>query len=193
MKKVIIALSFIVATTNIASAQSDMSVHKNAATALTFTENNSSPTNQHAIQQHLSQAGINIEKNIHSGTAFSQLDSHEKAAIALSFTQNNTSPTTLSSIQSHLEKSKNFKPNQAKSATLFADMNEHEKAIVMLNLNKNSSSEYIQNEIKNHLKALNWFLYKPYYIHDNNMAFTSLLTLKIKPIILYSLSINLMN
>ncbi len=109
MKKIIIALSLIAATTHIANAKSDMDIHKNAATALTFTENNSSAANQYAIQQHLSQAGINVEQTIRSDIPFSQLDNHEKAAIALSFTQNNTAPTVLSSIRSHLEKSTSFK------------------------------------------------------------------------------------
>ncbi|HGN1706147.1 TPA: hypothetical protein ACKRTE_002016 [Providencia rettgeri] len=155
MKNVIFTLSLVFSTMSLAHAQSIVDIHKNAAYALTFTENNSSPSTQQAIKKHLNQAGIDTEKSIASGTSFSQLNNDEKRAVSLSFTQNNTSPTIQKMIQDSLNHSKKTKLSHSKSIESFADMNEHESAIIVLKSHKNSASTPIQNEIEKHLKIIN--------------------------------------
>ncbi|MGG4608036.1 hypothetical protein [Providencia sp. Me31A] len=152
MNKVIFTLSFVFFTTSLAHAQSPIDMHKNAASALTFTENNSSPSTQQAIKKHLNQAGIDTKTNIAPGKSFSQLSSEEKRAVSLSFTQNNTSPTIQKMTQDSLKHSEENNEYHTKSITSFSDMNEHEIAIITLNSHKNSASEPIQNEIKKHSK-----------------------------------------
>lgn len=152
MNKVIYALSLVFATTSLAYAQSVVDIHKNAATALTFTENNSSASTQKAIKNHLNQAGVNTEKNIAPGKSFSQLSSEEKMIVSLSFTQNNTSPSIQKMTQDSLSNSDKNKSPHLKS---FIDMNENERSIIMLRSHKNSASEPIQNEIKKRFKRIN--------------------------------------
>ncbi|WP_404462382.1 hypothetical protein [Providencia rettgeri] len=107
MNKFVFALTLLVSTTQVALAQTNAEIHENAATALSFTENNTAYSNLKAINRHLNQAGISTNKNTRSTEPFSQLDSHEQAAIALSFTHNNTSASILNMIEKHQEKSKN--------------------------------------------------------------------------------------
>ncbi|MEW2741465.1 hypothetical protein [Providencia sp. PROV130] len=155
MKKIIFALAISAVTTHVTAAQTEKEIHYNAATALSFTENNTSYSNLKSVSSHLKQTGISVNNIINSPQSFLQLDEHTQAATALNFTQNNTSPAMLNMISRHQNQSPNYKKSVVKTAKLFSDMNENEKAITMLSFNKNSSSAPIQNEIMKIVKDKN--------------------------------------